>query len=239
MGISTLSLEVTSLDSIALCKAEVEKATGGKLDILVNNAGRNCTMPALDVDLDDARACFETNFFGLMAIVQSFTPLLIESKGLILNIGSVAAIVPYVFGSVYNASKAALHAYSNTLRLELQPYDVRVLVVVTGGVQSNIARTKRTLPEGSLYLGIEEGFEQRVSHSQDGAMSNEAYANGVVNEALKPAWRQRKQLWSGNKSTLIWFIQQWVGSWMFDWVLGSMFGLKRLKALVQARAKNR
>lgn len=192
-------------------------------------------MPALDVDLDDARACFETNFFAIVAIVQSFTPLLINTKGLILNIGSVAAIVPYVFGSVYNASKAALHAYSQTLRLELEPYDVRVLVVVTGGVQSNIARTERTLPEGSLYLDINEDFQRRVSHSQDGAMRNECYAKSVVNEALKPAWRQRKWLWRGNKSLLIWFVQSWLGSWMFDWVVPTMFGLDRLRRLVRVK----
>lgn len=97
-------------------------------------------MPALDVDINDARACFEANFFSIIHLTQTFTPLLISSKGLILNVGSVAAIVPYVFGSVYNASKAALHAFSNTLRLELEPFGVRVLVVVTGGVKSRIAR---------------------------------------------------------------------------------------------------
>lgn len=197
--------------------------------------GRNCTMPALDVDLDDARDCFETNFFAIVAVVQAFTPLLVKTKGLILNIGSITAVVPYVFGSVYNASKAALHAYSQTLRLELEPYDVRVLVVVTGGVQSNIARTKRKLPEGSLYLDINEDFQRRVSHSQDGAMRNDAYAKSVVNEALKPAWRQKKWLWRGNKSFLIWFVQNWLGSWAFDWVVPRMFGLDRLRKLVRIK----
>jgi 1-acylglycerone phosphate reductase len=203
--------------------------------LTATNRGRNCTLPALDVDLDDARACFETNFFAVVAITQAFIPLLIEAKGLILNIGSVAAIVPYVFGSVYNASKAALHAYSRTLRLELEPYDVRVLVVVTGGVSSNIARTKRILPEGSLYLDINEDFQRRVTHSQEGAMGNETYARGVVKEALKAGWRQRKWLWKGNKSLLIWFVREWLGPWLFDWVLPTMFGLTRLKKIVRAR----
>jgi 1-acylglycerone phosphate reductase len=52
-----------------------------------------------------------------MRMCQAFAPLLIAAKGTIVQIGSVAAVMPYVFGSVYNASKAALHAYSNTLRL--------------------------------------------------------------------------------------------------------------------------
>ncbi|KAL5331754.1 hypothetical protein ACEPPN_001291 [Leptodophora sp. 'Broadleaf-Isolate-01'] len=235
MGMSTLGLEVTSKESIAEARMQVEKLTGGKLDILVNNAGRNCTLPALEVDLDDARACFETNLFAIIALTQSFIPFLIASKGLILNIGSVAAIVPYVFGSVYNASKAALHSYSQTLRLELEPFDVRVLVVITGGVQSRIARTERVLSEDSLYLDISGDFQRRVKHSQDGAMATDVYARGVVSEALKPAWRMKKWLWRGNKSFLVWFVDTWLGRWAFDWVLPGMFGLRRLKGIVRGR----
>lgn len=167
--------------------------------------GRNCTVPALDVELDDARGCFETNFFAIISITQSFIPLLIASKGLIINIGSLAGVVPYVFGSVYNASKAALHAYSRTLRLELEPFDVRVMVVVTGGVKSNIARTHRVLPEGSLYWPILGDFERRQTHSQEGAMGHDEYAKGVVREALKG--RPTKWLWRGNKAWLVWFVR--------------------------------
>ncbi|KAI4125356.1 MAG: hypothetical protein LQ347_005399, partial [Umbilicaria vellea] len=106
-------------------------------------------MPALDISLSEARATFETNLFAIMHICQTFSPLLIRAHGTIVQIGSVAAIIPYVFGSVYNASKAALHAYSNTLRVELEPFGVKVMTVVTGGVQSRIARTERWLPQGS------------------------------------------------------------------------------------------
>jgi 1-acylglycerone phosphate reductase len=160
---------------------------------------RSCAVP-----LDDARACFETNLFGVISITQSFIPLLIACKGLII-IGSLAGIVPYVFGSVYNASKAALHAYSRTLRLELEPFDVRVMVVVTGGVQSNIARTHRILPNDSLYLDIVEDFERRQTHSQEGAMGHDDYARGVVNAALKK--KPVKWLWRGKKAWLVWFVR--------------------------------
>jgi 1-acylglycerone phosphate reductase len=152
---------------------------------------------------------------------------------LILNIGSVAAIIPYVFGSIYNASKAALHSYSQTLRLELEPYDVRVLVVITGGVKSNIARTERILPDNSLYLDIKGDFERRIKHSQYRAMDTEAYARGVVKEALKPIWRQRKWLWRGRMTLPVWFASRVLGSWIFDLVLPRMFGLNRLKWLLR------
>ncbi|OWP00095.1 hypothetical protein B2J93_8666 [Marssonina coronariae] len=235
---STLSLEVTSEESIKEAKNAVEKLTGGRLDILVNNAktnrGRNCTFPALDVPLTEARATFETNLFGPIALTQSLIPLLIASRGLILNIGSVAAVTPYVFGSVYNASKAALHAWSSTLRLELEPFDVRVLVVVTGGVKSRIARTERRLPEGSLYMDIEEDFLRRVVHSQNGAMDTDVYAKGVVAEVLRGN-ATRKWLWRGAKSSHVWWVSQWIGGWVFDRIMPGMFGLTKLRGIVRAR----
>jgi 1-acylglycerone phosphate reductase len=249
MGMSTLALDVTNSESIASAKTEVEELTGGKLYILVNNAyvsplplpffpnslsnkppnsGRNLTLPALDVPLSEARLTFETNFFSILALTQTFTPLLIAaSPSLILNIGSVAAIVPYAFGSVYGASKAALHSWSNTLRLELEPFGVRVQVVVTGGVKSRIARTERGLPEGSLYLEVQEEFGRRVRHSQEGAMETGVYAREVVREALREV--PRKWVWWGNRAGLVRFVEGWIGGWVWDLVMPRMFGLVRLR----------
>jgi len=170
-------------------------------------------------------------------MTQAFTPLLIASKGLILNIGSLAAIVPYVFGSIYNASKAALHSYSSTIRLELEPYDVRVLVVVTGGVKSNIARTHRGLPENSLYLAIKGDFERRQTYSQEVGMDTEVYAQGVVKEALRPSWRTKKVFWRGGSSGIVKFADKWLGAWIFDLVLPRLFGLRRLRGLLVGRRK--
>lgn len=66
---------------------------------------------------------FEVNLFGVMRMVQEFAPLLIAGgDGRIVNIGSIAGVMPYPFGSSYNASKAALHSYGNTLRLEMAPF---------------------------------------------------------------------------------------------------------------------
>jgi 1-acylglycerone phosphate reductase len=69
-------------------------------------------MPALDLDLDEVTATFQTNVVAVMRVVQAFSPLLIASKGTIVQIGSVTMVTPLAFSSVYNASKAALWAYS-------------------------------------------------------------------------------------------------------------------------------
>lgn len=171
-----MSLDVTSSNSVEEARDKINKITNGTLDYLVNNAGRNYTVPALDIEIEEVEETFNTNLFGVMRTCQAFAPLLIEARGTIVQIGSVAGIIPYVFSSVYNASKAALHAYSNTLRVELAPFGVKVVTVVTGGVQSRIARTDRELPNDSYYLPVNAEYQRRVKHSQERAMSNKSYA---------------------------------------------------------------
>jgi 1-acylglycerone phosphate reductase len=204
----------------------------GKTLIHNGNRGRNLTLPALDVPLSEVRATFEANFFSVVLINQHFVPLLIRAApSLIINIGSVAAIIPYIYSSIYNASKAALHAYSDTLRLELEPFNVRVLVAVTGGVKSNIARTERLLPENSLYTGVEREFEERVKHSQRGAMTATEYAKGVVQQALRK--EPGKWYWRGNMAHAIkWAWRLGLGSWLFGRYMRRIGGLLRLKEMV-------
>jgi 1-acylglycerone phosphate reductase len=213
LGIETLSLEVTDPKSIKALKEEVASRTSGKLDYLVNNAGRNYTVPATDIDFEEVQLTYEVNVFGVMRMCQAFTPLLIEAKGTIVQIGSLAAVMPYVFGSVYNSTKAALHSYSNTLRVELEPFDVKVVTVVTGGVKSNIARTDRQLSKDSIYLPIEPEYLRRTKHSQEVGMPNEKYAKSVVSQVL--SGRHKRQFWEGSFSYIVWFLNTFMPAKIF------------------------
>lgn len=194
-GIETLALEATDAASIAALKAEITSRTGGKLDYLVNNAGRSYTVPALEVEAGEISETFAVNVFAVMLMCQAFAPLLIPARGTIVQIGSLAGVMPYVFGSVYCASKAALHGYSDTLRLELKPFGVRVVTVVTGGVKSQIARTLRMLRDDSIYLPVREDYERRLTHSQEVGMETGVYARSVV--AQLTGWRRKTTIWEG------------------------------------------
>ncbi|GAD94896.1 short chain dehydrogenase/reductase, putative [Paecilomyces variotii No. 5] len=240
-GVETLSLVVDDEESVKACFEEVSRRVGEKgLDYLVNNAGRNYTVPAVEAQLPEARKTFETNFFSVILMCQTFLPLLIKAKGTIVQIGSVAGIIPYVFGSVYNASKAALHSWSDALRVELAPVGVKVTTVITGGVQSRIARTQRTLVPGSIYTPIEPEYQRRLVHSQENAMPNSAYARSVVNQILygSAPWRwlwpwtrgNKKWIWEGNKAWVIWLFSGGWGWWgLFDRIMTRMFGLYKVR----------
>lgn len=226
IGIETLSLEVHKPESIKALKASIEKRAGGSLDIHINNAGRNYTIPALDVDFDEVQDLFDINVFAVMRMCQSFAPLLIRAKGMIVQIGSLSGFMPHVFGSPYNASKAALHSYSNTLRVELAPLDVRVVLVYTGGVQSRIARIERSLPKDSLYLPANEGYLKRMTHTQQNAMPTDVYAKSVVEQLLKK--KPRHWIWEGSYIWLMWFFWTWMPKTFLDDLFTKMFSLNMI-----------
>ena len=235
LGIEALQLEVTSPESVAEVKRHISERSSGSLDYLVNNAGRNYTIPALDVEFTEVQATFETNVFSVMRMCQTFAPLLIQAKGTIVQIGSLAGEIPYVFGSAYNASKAALHAYSNTLRVELAPFDVNVMVVVTGGVKSNIARTHRELPEQSLYHPLNAEYQRRQLHSQEGAMEATVYAVDVVKSALRA--KPTRALWKGNQAWNVWLLLTLMPRMFWDYYFTRVFNIKKLADFVKAQKK--
>ncbi|KAH6949697.1 hypothetical protein BKA56DRAFT_682701 [Ilyonectria sp. MPI-CAGE-AT-0026] len=248
MGMSTLQLDVTDPVSIAACHKEAGVITDGKLDILVNNAGRTHTHPATDLSIPEVRQTFETNVFGLMAMCKMFVDQLIAAKGLIINIASLAAVTPYVFGSAYCASKAAVASYSRCLRLELRPFEVRVMVCMTGTVRSQIAQNShRELPSGSLYMCVKDLFDRRQSYSQDnGTMDTGAYARTLVEKALTRevylilrSWMGRPDWWwFGGMSTKVW-ITLYLGEWFADTICWKSFGMDKLAKILATAEKDK
>ena len=212
--------------SITALKDSIEKRTSGTLDILINNAGRNYTIPALDADFDEVQDLFDINVFSVMRMCQAFSPLLIRAKGIIVQIGSLSGMMPHVFASPYNASKAALHSYSNTLRVELAPLGVRVVLVYTGGVQSRIARIERELPRDSLYMPANEGYIKRMTHSQQNAMDRNVYAKSVVDQLLKKT--PSHWIWEGSYVWLMWSFWTFMPKTFLDGLFSKMFMLDKI-----------
>jgi len=233
--IDIIPLDVTNLESIQKAKEIISATTGGTLDILINNAGIGHIFPAIDLPIEESRKIFETNVLGVMAVTQVFAPLLIKSRGKIVQIGSVAAIIPYSFNASYNASKAALHSYSNSLRQELAPFGVRVIVVVTGGVKSQIARyaNDTKLASNSLYLPIDSYFQKRLHHSQESAVPADVYAKSVVVEILKE--NPSPWLYKGYFASLTWIIDTFMPKSFWDYFVPKMFGLTELKKIWDGR----
>ncbi|KAF1978091.1 NAD(P)-binding protein [Bimuria novae-zelandiae CBS 107.79] len=232
-NIAYLPLELPHDASISALRDRVAEITNGTLDVLYNNAGRNYTVPATDISMVEVQETFDTNVFAVMKLCQTFAPMLIAAKGTIVQTGSLAGVMPYVFASVYAASKAALHAYSDTLRVELAPLGVRVITIVTGGVKSNIARTHRELPEGSYYVPIADQYEKRLTLSQQMGMDTRQYARSCVRHVLGgESWLglvTKRWVWEGKMSWLVWFGWSYLPRGIMDWYFSTKFKLGKLR----------
>jgi NAD(P)-dependent dehydrogenase (short-subunit alcohol dehydrogenase family) len=123
-----LPLDVTDAESIRRC---VEAA--GPVDALVNNAGVGLLAPLEGITQESARAIFETNTLGTIAMTQAVLPQFRERRaGVVVNVTSSVTLKPLPLLSVYTASKAAVNAFTESLALELAPFNVRVRVVLPG-----------------------------------------------------------------------------------------------------------
>lgn len=182
--------------------------------------------------MSEARAIFEANFLGPVCMVQEFVQLLIASgDGRIVNIASVGAVMPLPFCAIYNATKAAIVSLSNTLRLELAPFGVKVITVMSGSVKTNIVKP-HTLPVGSMYEPYEEIYqERRVKPIMMDAMPREDYAREVVSEIIKAS--PRNWIWVGTHSFFCWFVDTFFGQRVFNFIFMQKFGLSEFSVMVK------
>jgi NAD(P)-dependent dehydrogenase (short-subunit alcohol dehydrogenase family) len=123
-----LALDVTDPESI---RHAVDAA--GPLDVLVNNAGIGVLNALEGTSMDIAREVFETNTLGTIAMTQAVLPQFRERKaGVVVNVTSSVTLRPLHLLSVYTASKAAINAFTESVALELEPFNVRVRLVLPG-----------------------------------------------------------------------------------------------------------
>ena len=130
-------MDVTDRASVTAAVEQVtSKLCGRGLNGLVNVAGIGMVRPVEYVTPSDLRQAFDVNVFGQIAVTQAFLPLLRKARGRIVNISSVGAHIAIPFGSLINASKSAFGLFSDTLRLELHPFGIRVCVVEPGAIKT-------------------------------------------------------------------------------------------------------
>lgn len=142
-GYAMLQLDVDSDESVNNCVNTMLDKTG-RLEVLVNNAGYLLTGGGEETSVDEAKAQFETNFFGAVRMVRAVLPVMRkQGSGQIINVSSLAAKFSFPFQGHYAATKAALLAYSQALRYEVESFGVRVSVVEPGLFRTNIAQTRR------------------------------------------------------------------------------------------------
>jgi NAD(P)-dependent dehydrogenase (short-subunit alcohol dehydrogenase family) len=171
-GCKTLALDVTDEASMQDAVRQVEAAEGA-VGVLVNNAGYSQSGAVESVKLDDVRAQFETNVFGLIRMCQLVLPKMREQGwGKIVNLSSMGGKLTFPGGGIYHATKHAVEALSDALRFEVRGFGVDVIVIEPGLIRTQFA-------------------DAAVSKIETGTTSNGPYAefNAAVAEATAGAYQ--------------------------------------------------
>jgi serine 3-dehydrogenase len=158
LGNAFLALEIDMRDRDAVESLARLDSPWGEIDLLLNNAGLAPPMAGLpDSDWDKIETVIDTNVSGLVALTRALLPKLIERKGQIINLSSVAATYPYKGGAVYGATKAFVRQFSLDLRCDLAGTGVRVTSVEPGMAETEftIVRTGGDkAASDALYAGV-------------------------------------------------------------------------------------
>jgi NAD(P)-dependent dehydrogenase (short-subunit alcohol dehydrogenase family) len=175
-GVTTFAMDVTDDASMT---GGIERILGehARIDVLVNNAGYGSYGAVENVPIDEARRQFEVNVFGLARLTQLVTPPMRErGDGRIVNVSSVGGKFYEPLGAWYHATKFAVEGFSDSLRLELAPYGIRVVIVEPGPIRtewSTIARDGLVASSaGTAYQAQAEAVRARMKSGDQPALSS-------------------------------------------------------------------
>jgi NAD(P)-dependent dehydrogenase (short-subunit alcohol dehydrogenase family) len=167
-GVEMLTLDVQSEESVRNCIATFLQRTG-RIDVLINNAGYLQSGAIEEVSIEQARAQFETNYFGVVRMVKAVLPTMrAQRSGLLATMSSLAGLVPLPFWGHYNASKFAVEGLMETLRYELKPLGIRVAMVEAGAIKTPFYAEPQApaMPEYSpwrdRFFKTMKGFEEKA-----------------------------------------------------------------------------
>lgn len=229
-SVEPLELDVSSDASVAAATSRVLSACG-RIDVLVNNAGIGATGPLVELSLESVRRAWEVNALGQLRVAQAVAPSMVARKsGRIVNVGSVVAVAATPWAGAYCSSKAAVHAMTDTLRMELRPFGVHVIKVVPGAVRSGLglANAERLAEERArwrIYEGFQEAIAERAAASQGAAATDTAvFARHVAGRVLRP--RPPREIVFGHMAGLFTLLA-YSPLWLRDWYLAKRFGLNK------------
>lgn len=173
-NLTPVFLDVTDEASVATAVSAVAEETGGALYGLINNAGLSLNGPLELVPISEAKKLFDVNVLGLLGLTKGFIPLLRTGKGRIVNVSSGHGLLAIPDKSAYAASKFAVQAISDSLRIELRPFGVSVSNLVVGKVDTAVlakilAERKAMVSEANpavaeLYSPLFEFFDREVKN---------------------------------------------------------------------------
>jgi NAD(P)-dependent dehydrogenase (short-subunit alcohol dehydrogenase family) len=217
--LTAVAIDVTDANSIAGAARTIGAVVGSRgLAGLVNNAGIVVPGPLEFLPLTDLRRQLEVNVIGQIAVTQAMLPLLRAARGRIVNMGSIGGRMATPFVGAYAASKFALEALTDALRVEVRPWRIGVSIIEPGAIATPIwqksaregERLREAMPAEAtrLYGQALEALRKGAARSERDAIPPEAVVAAVVHALTAPRPRTRYVI--GRRAKLQAVIARWV-----------------------------
>jgi short-subunit dehydrogenase len=168
-----IKLDVTSDKSVKDALSYLLQRTSGRIDVLLNSAGYAVSGAVEETSIDEAKAQFETNFFGIHRMCKAVLPVMrAQGSGYIINIGSLAAHLVMPYSGFYSATKAALRSITEALRIEVESLpskpNIKIVLIEPGYISTEFSLhrklAKQSLNQNSAY---KESFEKALMITED------------------------------------------------------------------------
>ncbi|CAK9229945.1 unnamed protein product [Sphagnum troendelagicum] len=229
-GIHVLQIDITSEESVREGVEAVMKQAG-RIDVLINNAGIGLMAPLAEVPMAQVRRIFEVNVFGGLSLVQAVVPHMVSAGGgRIINVSSMLGRIALPWIGPYCATKAAVFSLSDTLRVELKPFNIDVITVTPASVRSNIYKVfasslQHNNKEWSLYKGFEAAMLKMagtmgIPESTPAAV----FAKKVVTVVTR---KNPPIRYTGGHMTTSLTLLTWLPAWLLDIVKTRLYVFKR------------
>lgn len=195
-----LSLKVIQLDvnddiSVKHAVGKIVAAENMRIDVLVNNAGYGLFGSFEDLSIEEIRAQFETNFFGLIRVTQQVLPVMRKQKsGTIVNVSSVGGRIGAPILSAYHSAKFAVEGLSESMAYELAPFGIRVVLIEPGYVRTNIMNSRRIAKKALNPKSPYFSLMQKVNNHFQSKMENASPPEGVAKVILHALTTENPQL---------------------------------------------
>ncbi|MFT7685210.1 MAG: short-subunit dehydrogenase [Candidatus Azotimanducaceae bacterium] len=190
-GVVMIPMNVTDNSSIEHAIAFI-KSEAGFLDILVNNAGYGISGSVEDTTIEEAKALFDTNFFGAHRVCRAAIPIMRDqNSGHIINIGSLGGVISIPFQAFYSATKSAFASLSDGLSMELQPYGIKVTRIEPGDYATGFTAARIMVKESGSQSVYNERCKKAISimeHDEENGADCKQLAEKVLKiaETNKP-----------------------------------------------------
>jgi NAD(P)-dependent dehydrogenase (short-subunit alcohol dehydrogenase family) len=223
VGGVALAMDVTEDDTMV---AGVERIIReqGRIDVLINNAGYGQMGALEDVPMDEARRQMEVNLTGGARLTQLCLPHMRTRKsGKIINVSSIGGKCAFPLGGWYHASKFALEGYSDSLRMEVRPFGIDVIVIEPGGTDSEWAQIAKLERERYSAKGAYANLVSAFHNSK--ALERKMPPPSVITDLIIRALRARKpktRYHGGNGSGIILFLRHALSDRLYDRLIMSM-----------------